>query len=261
MRFLTTGSRSGLGRHIFETFGGAGWTRDLSKTERDEIKREGVDVIVHCAFNSRRNVDSESLYRYVADNVLLTAELASVPHKKFIFLSSVDVYPGEPGLRSESDITQPNALEGMYGVTKLMSEAIVRERCPNHLILRCVALLGKYARKNSLLRIIEDEPCVLTLSGDSRFNYVPHSDVSDFIGFAIENDVQGVYNVACSENVTLNRVAYLVGRRVTFGEHRYDVGNIDNSKSSLIFPAFKKTSEEVVAQFVVGRTKGGYQCV
>ena len=260
MRVLTTGAGSGLGRHIHEKFGGTGWTRQLTPVDREGIKREGVDLIVHCAFNPRHPVDSKSLYDYMADNVSLTEELASIPHNEFILLSSVDVYPKGPGLCSESEEIEADAVRGIYGVTKLMSEAIVRQRCPNHLILRCVSLLGKYARKNSLLRIVNDEPCVLTLSGDSRFNYVLHSDVSDFISFALDNQLKGTYNVASSGNVALSQVADMLGKKVEFGEYRYDVGNIDNCKITSIFPAFKKTSEDVVTEFVGERAGWRGQC-
>jgi nucleoside-diphosphate-sugar epimerase len=244
---------SGLGRHVFETFGGISWTRHLSPAGRQEIKREGVDVVVHCAFNSRRNVDSGSLYGYVADNVLLTGELVSVPHRKFVFLSSVDVYPNGPGPRSESTVAQIGAGNGLYGITKLMSEAIVRERCTDYLILRCVALLGRHMRKNSLLRIFEDEPCDMTLRGDSQLNYVLHADVSEFIGLAVENDLSGIYNVASSQNVSLARVADILGKEVAFGGYRYDVGDIFHRKVSSVFPAFGKTSEEEVVVRYIGQ--------
>jgi len=252
MRVLTTGILSGLGKHIYEKFGGLGWTRQISTEDCEGIKRKGVDVIIHCAFNSRQSVDSDSLYDYVADNLLLTEELVYIPHQKFIFISSVDVYP-RPGLRAENEVIDVNDASGIYGITKLMSEAIVRQHCSNHLILRCVALLGRYSRKNSLIRIIEDEPCALTLSGDSRFNYILHSDVSDFIRFAMKHDIRGIYNVSSSENVVLSAVADMLGKQVNFGAYPYDVGDIDNSKISSIFPVFKKTSKEVVTQFIEER--------
>jgi len=256
VRILTTGTLSGLGKHLYETFGGLGWTRHPAGDGREEIGPNGVDVIIHCAFNSSQSVDSDCLYAYLGDNALLTDELVSIPHQKFIFISSVDVYPRRPGFRQENEVIDLNAVNGIYGITKLMSEAIVRQHCPNYLILRCVSLLGKYARKNSVIRIIEDEPCTLALSGDSRLNYVVHSDVSDFIRFAMGHDVQGIYNISSAENLVLSAVADRLGKEVCFGPYRYDVGDIDNSKVSSVFPAFRKTSMEVVAKFVRERSAG-----
>lgn len=251
MRILITGTLSGLGKHTHETLGGICWNRQLTGEDREEIKRNGVDCIIHCAFNSHQSVGSCSLYAYMSDNVLLTKELVSVPHQKFILISSVDVYPQMPGLRYENHVIDINAINGIYGITKLMSEAIVREHCPDYLILRCASLLGRDSRKNSLIRIIEDDPCTLTLSDDSRLNYVLHSDVSDFIQFAMKYDVRGIYNVASADNMVLSAVANILGKQVNFGSYRYDVGDIDNSKISSISPTFKKSSMKVITQFLL----------
>lgn len=257
MRILTSGTSSGLGRHIYETLGGMGWTRQLAVGERREMKRMGVDVIIHSAFNSARSISSESIYAYLSDNVLLTVDLAAIPHHKFVFVSSVDVYPKAPVSHLEKELIQMDDVNGVYGVTKLMSEAIVRANCPNFLILRCVSLLGKYSRRNSLIRIMEDDPCKLTLSNDSRFNYILHSDVSDFILFAIERDIQGIYNVASGGNLHLSEISEMFGKNVQFGNYKFDIGNIDNNKISSIFPAFCKTSKEVISQFANERSRTG----
>jgi nucleoside-diphosphate-sugar epimerase len=252
VRSLTTGTLSGLGKHIYETLGGIGWTRQLPAENRKAIKNKGVDVIIHCAFNSRysHTVNSDCLYAYLADNVLLTDELVSIPHQKFILLSTVAVYPRDPGPHLENEVINLDAVSGIYEITKLSSESIVRQHCSNYLILRCAGLLGKYARKNSLIRILDDESCTLTLSGDSRFYYVLHPDVSDFIQFAIKEDIRGIYNLSSTKDVSLAEIADLFGKKVNFGNFFYHLGTIDNSKITSIFPSFNKTSKEVIMQFV-----------
>jgi nucleoside-diphosphate-sugar epimerase len=255
LRILVTGTRSGLGKYVHENLGGLALTRHTPAEERKKIKNSIVDVIIHCAFNSRRGVNSDNLYQYIQDNVNLTEELVSIPHKKFIFISSIDVYPKRKGNHSEDEIIDIDSLNGIYGITKLMSESIIKNQCRNYLILRASALLGKYSRKNSLLRILEDKDCTLTLSGNSRFNYVLHSDVLDFIKFSIEHDIKGIYNLASSDNITLSEVAEMTDKKVKFGSYFYDAGNIDNSKISSVFPAFKKTSKEVIAQFIGERNE------
>ena len=251
-----TGTFSGLGRHIHETLGGIGWTRQLpSSKDRNEIKLTGVDIIIHCAVNARWsiNVDSDVLYGYLADNVLLTEEMVSIPHKKFIYFSTTAVYPRQLSVFQEDQVIEVDAVSGVYAITKLMSEAIVKQYCPNYLILRCVAPLGKYSRKNSLMRILDDEPCTLTLAADSTFNYVLHSDINDFVYYAIQTDIQGIFNVAAKDNLTLGEIADWCGKKVNFGSYHHDIGNVDNTKISMIFPAFRRTSQEVIAQFIQER--------
>ena len=52
--------------------------------------------------------------------------MISIPHKKFVYISSID-----------------EAKDSPYGVTKRLSEIIVKELCDEYLILRPSGLLGK----------------------------------------------------------------------------------------------------------------------
>jgi len=248
-KILITGSASGLGKYFYENLSGKGLDRDTSFEELEKIKKQGVDIIIHCAFNSSKNVNSNSLNSYLKDNIFLTKNLVPIPHKKFIFISSIDVYPKDQNIHSEEEIINLDSIDDIYGITKLMSEAIVKNNCKNYLILRCSALLGKYSRKNSLIKIIENDECNLTLSGKSEFNYVLHSDILEFIKFAIKKNLQGVYNMVSFQNITLSEIVNIFGKKVNFGKYVYKTGQIDNSKIASIFPVFKKTSIEIINKF------------
>lgn len=249
MKILTTGSLSGLGKYIFDQFGGIAWTRDISDTAKKKLKSKGVDIIIHCAFNSSKSINSNNLYAYLSDNVLLTEELINIPHNKFVFISSVDVYPKDKKRHKEDEVIDVNEIDGVYGITKLMSESLVKNKCHNFLILRCTSLLGKYSRQNSLIKILKENNPTLTVRGNSVFNYILHSDISDFIAYALKQDLGGIYNVASSDNVTFSEVVEMLGEKVNFGAYYYNVGNIDNSKIVSILPTFKKTSKEVILEF------------
>jgi len=250
MKILITGNKSGLGKYLYENTGGVGLNRNTSREKREQIKREGVDIIIHCAFSSNKEITSETLYPYFNDNVLLTKELISCQHKKFIFFSSVDIYPKNKIIHSEDEIIDINTIDGIYPVTKLISESIVKKYCQNYLILRGTAFLGKYSRENTLIKIIKNRNCILTVTGDSEFNYILHSDIADFLNFAIKKDLKGTYNLASSENITVRQIVKILARQVKFGKYHYCVGKINNNKIASIFPIFRKTSREVINQFI-----------
>ncbi len=250
MSVLVTGNQSGLGKYISREFGASGLDQDLPEEERKRLLARGAEVIVHCAFSAARGVDTDLLGKYYQDNIRLTYEVASCPHKIFIYISSLDVYPKDGKIYSEDDQIPLDDIHGLYPLTKLISESIVRKYCPRHIILRPGALLGKDARPNSLTRIAFEENCALTLSGDSRFNYVLHRDIFDFIVFAIERKVTGVYNVAASESITLGDIARMLGKEVRFGTFHYDVGEFNTQKITSLFPRFRKTSREVIEEFL-----------
>ena len=249
-KFLISGHKSGLGRYLYEQLGGVGLGRDISSANFENIHRKGVDVIIHCAFNQAREVNSKNLYQYLSDNVFLTKTLAKIPHKKFIYISSADVYPKNSKKHSENEVIDVNQTSSIYAITKLMSESIIQNICPSFLILRCTALLGAYSRQNSLIKIAQEENPVLTLSADSVMNYILHRQVANFIKHAVENNLRGVYNAASTENITLARVTNLLKKKVHFGSHPYLVGDISNRKISSVAPVFERTSEDIVRQFI-----------
>lgn len=248
MKLLITGARSGLGKHLLEFFDGIPFTRDTSQREFNNLKKIGIDIIIHAAFNSNQLVNTNNLYSYTKDNVLLTAKLLDIPHQKFIYISTVDVYPNDHRKHQENEVIDISSVSGIYAITKLISESLVRQSS-NYLILRCATLIGKSSRKNSLIKIIEEKSPNLTLSPNCSFNYIHHWDVSNFIKLAIKKDLRGIYNLASSTNITLSQVAKILKKNIRFGDHKYDVGNINNSKAAAIYPNFKKTSQKVISEF------------
>jgi nucleoside-diphosphate-sugar epimerase len=246
---LITGFKSGFGRYAYENLGGFGLGRD----NQDSLlfaREKGVDTIMHCAFNNPRVLTSNSIHPYMQDNLFLTQNLLKIPHKRFIFMSSVDVYPKSEEIHIESEEIPINLVGNFYGVTKLMSESMIREMSPSSLILRCSGLLGPYMKKNNLTRLIEEENPELTLTKDSELNCILYEDLLDFILVASEKDLNGVYNTTSSSNISFSGVAKLLGKEVDFGEHFYRVGKINNQKIREISPVFSKSSEEVIKQFI-----------
>jgi nucleoside-diphosphate-sugar epimerase len=250
MNILTTGVKSGIGRYLYENFGGIGFSRDSSLEDRQKIRKDGADIIIHCAANSSREITSRNLFEYVNDNIFLTQEMATIPHKKFIFFSSIDVYPKNNINHQEDENIILDEVKGIYGLSKLISESLISRLSKNFLILRCASLLGIYNRRHSLIKLIEDPRPILSLSGDSVLNYVLYSDILDFIKFAVNNNLGGIFNIVSSGNITLFEIAEMLGKKLKFGDYQYNCGNIDNKKVAAVFPSFLKNSKEVVNQFI-----------
>ncbi len=250
-RFLISGTKSGLGKKLHQRFGGMSWTRETSLNQIDP-KHFRTNVIIHCAFNSKPPTP-ENLSSYIDDNYGLTKKLLEVIHDKFIFISTIDVYSKDEQLHQEDEVLDMRQPREIYPWTKLASEVAVTKKSNNFLILRCSALLGQYSRPNSLTRILDNDRSGLSLAPTSMFNYVLHSDISDFIKLAIDQDLTGIFNIMSSRNIVLSEVAKLSKRQVNYGEYVYNCGQIDNAKVVSVFPAFNKTSAEVIKEFISQR--------
>jgi nucleoside-diphosphate-sugar epimerase len=243
--FLITGAAKGIGRFLNLRLGGIGLTRENASEVVQRIRAAGgVQTIIHCAYNSAKSVAQPDLYNYYSDNVLLTERMLAVPHRRFVFFSTVDVYPKDGSIKGEDGVLVAGEGSTPYSLTKQIAETLVMRSSPGWLILRPVQMLGSPRRRNVLTRLLDSDPDLLPLTANSVLNCVLYSDVLDFISAALGRGSTGIYNLAASKNVTIEEIAGAFGKTVAWGQHFYDIGNISNQKAAAVVPAFRRTTLE-----------------
>lgn len=241
-RILVSGTKSGLGASLLNWLG----TDSLTRTDNpaDLWGRPAYDAIVHCAIDLTRDNSNA-----ITKNVALLHDVMRIPHRLFVQISSVDVYSNTKGKRREIDELGAIPEDASYRAVKLACELALRNTNKPNLVLRPTALLGKTARPNSLIKMMHNPNCRLTLSPKSIFNYVRHRQISEFIKVAIRNGHVGIYNVASTGNLRLDEIAAIVGARPEYGHYKYEVGDVDNTKAKAIFPDLSMTSAQTIAAF------------
>lgn len=227
-KILITGTTSGLGKYLYENI-----PNSISLNRKDTFIDNNFDVIIHNAFSPQgaNKNDIKDYYKYINDNILLTKKLVDIKPKKFIYISTGDVYRDEFSL---------------YKYTKLFAESIVKNEMNNSCILRCAAMLGKYMRPNTFTKILNDSNPILTLSKESKFNYVLHSDICKYILEIIHNDIKGTYNFNSTTYITLNELVKLVKGNPKYGKYTYTCPNMDLN----IDKKFHKTSKQVIKEYI-----------
>lgn len=108
-------------------------------------------------------------------------------------------------------------------------------------------------RQSSLLKLVEDPHPVLTLHPSSVFNLILYPDILSFIEIAFMRRETGIFNLVSSSSIGLAEIAKILGKDVTFGDYRYEVGNISNRKAVQFCSALNKSSEDVLQEFVAQR--------
>ena len=237
-RVLVTGAGSGLGKYIASQIECVAMTRENCQEILSKYKTKPFDLIIHCAFNSTK--DTNDYYGLLEDNVFLTRSVSLLPHHKFVFLSSIDVY------RDESSL---------YKTTKLMAESIVKRLTTRTLILRCGAILGETMRKNNFRKIIEDENPEVSLSGKSTFNYILQEDILSFIKMSYMSKYNGIVDFISSGNVDFKQVADLLKKEVKFGEYTYKTPNLPNQELVEVFPTAALSSEDNIRRYLRNRNE------
>ena len=91
-KILITGTTSGLGKYLYENI-----PNSISLNRKDTFIDNNFDVIIHNAFSPQgaNKNDIKDYYKYINDNILLTKKLVDIKPKKFIFISTGDVYRDE----------------------------------------------------------------------------------------------------------------------------------------------------------------------
>ena len=192
MKVLVTGTKSGLGRYIHETIGGAGISRDT--------------IIVHCAHTYVRDIE-DNYDHFRDENIELTRNLVKLPHQKFIFISSID-------------ILNPSS---MNGSSKLASEQIVEHDARKPLIIRPSLILGRFQRLNTVVKIKLGILKETTLSEKSEFYYIYNEEILEFIKKGIKENLVGTYTIGMEDKVRLKDLTKFYKRKINFGKYFYKI--------------------------------------
>lgn len=247
MSILISGASSGLGKFFHEELASEKFNRS------DNIKKyleKNFSTIIHCAFNLKNKVTCSDYKDYIRDTIILTENLLKIPHKKFIFISTIDVYPKKIDLAEEDSDFDIEHVEGIYAKTKLICENLVRNSSANFAILRPSAILGKYSKKNSLMKILDDQKESITLSAKSSFNYVLYGDILRLVQIIIKQDLQGIYNIAASSNIQLSDITKKYKtENINFGKFCYETPKISISKLITTDKFFNKSSMQNIESF------------
>lgn len=221
-KYLVTGVKSGLGKHLFENLQDVD---GLHRNNFDELSFKEYSVIIHCAFNKSNKIKNDTCeyYKYLNDNIFLTQKLLNLNYDKFIYISSIDVY----------DKTT------LYSLFKRLAESLVI-RYRNSLIIRCPVLLGKEMKPNHLTKMFSGED--ISLSGKSTFNYILYENILNFLRYNEEKI--GIWDFISRDSIALNDIKKRFGLNTHFGNYIYGTPN------NLANPLYtSNTSLETVENF------------
>tara|TARA_B100000035_G_scaffold268837_1_gene242453 strand:+ start:6431 stop:7114 length:684 start_codon:yes stop_codon:yes gene_type:complete len=196
---LITGINSGLGKYLYKNFpNSVGLNRS---TNFEAIKHIKYDTIIHCAFNKETQISDYK--KYLNDNIFLTQRLKELKYKKFIYISSVDVY-------------QKN--KNIYSYFKIFSETLMDKE---DLILRCPMILGNTMKPNHVTKLLNNVKYI-GLSGESKFNYILMQDLVDFLQSKDYLKHSGVIDFVSNGSLKLKKLKQILNSKTKLGDYIYN---------------------------------------
>lgn len=232
-KYLVTGIKSGLGKYLYENLPDA---YGLDRGGFNLIKDEEYDTIIHCAFNKAQfPTDIGDHYGYLEDNILLTQDLLKLKYRKFVYISTIDVYPPTPNV---------------YGLFKIFAESIVKQK-PGTIILRCSMILGENTKPNHITKL-KDGIDRLTLSGQSKFNYILNSDILKFVESYSLRCPEGIIDFVANKPAELSEVVSMISPNTKLLSYTYDADYKWLNPIYDTYEEFDKSSIDNLNQYLNG---------
>ena len=224
---LLTGSSSGLGKYLLENLNCQAFDREnLNKKYKD------IRTIIHCGWDDDLVLED---MEYLSYSNLIFDKLASLRPKKFVFFSSISVYPKfTKELLDENLIIDLREVTGISAISKVFIENRIRNQIPNHLIIRSSTLIGKYSQ-NSIIKLLRNQK--ISLSKNSEMNIIRYEHVLEFLSKS--QNLQGTFNLVSKKNIKILKINKNLS---LFGYYEYNCGYLNSKKINTVIDT--KTSEE-----------------
>lgn len=228
--------------------------RILGRDTIDEFTGTSCDLLINANGNSKKFMaDREPLWEFDASVRSVRASLSNIRAKRYIHLSSCDVYPDctSPSVTLESqpiDVTK----QSTYGFHKFLAEQCVMHSAQDWLIFRMGGFVGPGLKKNAIYDILHGGP--LWLSPESTLQFI-HVDVAAGIILDLAHTTRSceIFNLCGTGVISLYEVIDAVGGTVECKENsprvRYEV-NTEKLRSLVHVP----TTKDAVLNYVKEQT-------
>ncbi len=144
----------------------------ITKDNVDSYSGVECDLLINANGNSKKYLsEQDPLLDFNLSVSSVLESLLKFKYKKYIFLSSGDVYPNQ----SNPDLTNENQLldvskQSRYGLHKFLAEQLVVNYAKNWLIFRMGGFVGEGLKKNAVFDIINNRD--VWLSADSELQFI-----------------------------------------------------------------------------------------
>jgi nucleoside-diphosphate-sugar epimerase len=222
----------------------------INRENFDVYRGTACDVLINANGNSKKYLSEQNpqLDFNLSVNSVLDS-LLSFKYKKYIFLSSGDVYPDQssPATTKEDQCLEPSE-QSRYGLHKFLAEQLVRNYADNWLVFRMGGFVGDNLKKNAVFDILNNRDIWLT--SDSELQFINTDTAATMIlkisSSALKNEVinvggDGVIKIAKIYSETKSTSNYLpIAKKI-----RFEL-NLDKLKE-ILGCGIPTTCEEVIS--------------
>jgi nucleoside-diphosphate-sugar epimerase len=196
----------------------------FNSTNIDQLRGGDFDEIVCAAPAAEKwkaNADPEGDAQSIAR---LETVLGETKARRFILISTVDVYPHPRDVDERTEVDDSGA---PYGRHRLRLERFVRERFDDAIVLRLPGLFGPGLKKNALFDLLHDHQ-VERIDGRGVFQFYDVGNLTGDIERCIDEQIH-LINIATEPLPIADIARELFGRELAIGSGKpplYDVQTV-----------------------------------
>lgn len=223
----------------------------ITRESYEEHKGDKFDVFINANGNSKRFWALQNIYQdFEASTSSVYKTIFDFKFKKYIYISSIDVYPDPSSARGtleddSIDISQQNA----YGFHKYLSEQLVKKHVSDWLILRSSMILGTKIKKGPFYDILSHNPTLLTF--DSKLQLITTNAIARIIKVLLDREVvRKTFNLGGIGTFTFTKISKYFDQEIQVSpKAEKQVYKMNVRKIRELYPSLK-TSEEYLQEFL-----------
>lgn len=225
---------------------------NVSRNNYNEYKNTKCDVFINADGNSKKYLaDKEPLIDFDMNPRTVLQTIQDFSFEKYVLISSVDVYndPSNPKKTYEDTVIIPEELSN-YGLSKYISELIVKKYCDNWLILRLGGMVGENMVKNPVFDILNDKP--LFIHPESKLQYINTDKVAEItFNLILMNIKNEVFNICGTGTIKIREIIDIMGKKYPNNEFEKIHYEINNEKIKKYFKI--PITRDTIKKFLEGK--------
>src|SRR3989344_2560445 len=172
MKIGILGGNGLVGSDLTKYFSSQHQVTPIARESYSRNKKEKFDIFVNANGNSKRFWALKNIFPdFEASTISVYKSIFDFQFKKYIYISSVDVYPNPSSPNTTKETSKINiSKQNSYGFHKYLSEQIVKKHLSDWIILRPSSILGINLKKGPLLDALNNN--LLYITPDSKLQYI-----------------------------------------------------------------------------------------
>jgi nucleoside-diphosphate-sugar epimerase len=191
---------------------------NINRANYKKFINKRCDIFIYANGNSNKYFAKQNPFLDFEFSVSTVIKSINDFHfKKFIFLSSCDVYD-KISKTSTSENTLITKSNNFYGKNKYISESIVKSYCKKWLIIRMGPLIGSNLKKNAIFNLINNKKVYANIF--SRSSFILTETVSKILLRLIDINKNEIFNISARDSISFKTIKKKMKSKSVFVENK-----------------------------------------